>query len=503
MSCSVFSMASSTVAMGTAGASERANWWARPSAMAASRARTEASECTVSRAPATPTRGTTSGSARARSTRRSSTSGGWPNRCGARATTRWRREKTLRRARSPSSASTSEMIARASLTLSGAELFPLPAGGVDGGGQALGRPAHRGNFCSPALHERPDRLVAFGLAGGPGGHAPGPVGGLAAPLALGFYLGRPLGVELHNFVGDAGDLPVPEPSRGARVGLDGVAQFDRHPGRGHPAGHGGGVQVLPPQRRVGRLPAALFVLHLHDVGQQDVVVRAGVAGPRSGVAGVGVDEPARGRCFGRLASPPSHLAGHPVQVGEGRIALGVHDPVHVLGPADHPELGHALMGRDHDLHARPASVHQPLARPRVTGATGAEDGLVVSRRDGPLQAQRRPARAAPNQRCLTPGRVVLERHARGSRRLARAPLSGGTRPTRPPSSASSPRPTSTIENATELLQASPGLQPCSALGGVLVARESLVKREFWERAVMVISGDERAGGIVGVISGRA
>jgi hypothetical protein len=35
-----------------------------------------------------------------------------------------------------------------------------------------------------------------------------------------------------------------------------------------------------------------------------------------------------------------------------------------------------------------------------------------------------------------------------------------------------------------------------------VARESLVKREFWERAVMVISGDERAGGIVGVITER-
>ena len=125
----------------------------------------------------------------------------------------------------------------------------------------------------------PDRLVAFGLAGGPGGHAAGTVGALAAALALGLYLGRPLGVELHNFVRDAGDLPVPEPARGAGIGLDGVAQFDRHPGRRHPAGHGGGVQVLPPQRRVGRLPPALFILHLDEVGQQDVVVRAGVASP--------------------------------------------------------------------------------------------------------------------------------------------------------------------------------------------------------------------------------
>jgi hypothetical protein len=35
----------------------------------------------------------------------------------------------------------------------------------------------------------------------------------------------------------------------------------------------------------------------------------------------------------------------------------------------------------------------------------------------------------------------------------------------------------------------------------LEERESLVKREFWERAVAVISGDERAGRITEVISG--
>ena len=72
-----------------------------------------------SRAPATLTSGTTSGSAKARSTNRSSTSGRWPKTCGARATTRWRREKTLRRARSPSGPSTSETSARTPLALSG------------------------------------------------------------------------------------------------------------------------------------------------------------------------------------------------------------------------------------------------------------------------------------------------------------------------------------------------------------------------------------------------
>ena len=59
------------------------------------------------------------GAAKARSANRSSTSGRWPKTCGARATTRWRREKTLRRARSPSGPSTSETSARTPLALSG------------------------------------------------------------------------------------------------------------------------------------------------------------------------------------------------------------------------------------------------------------------------------------------------------------------------------------------------------------------------------------------------
>jgi hypothetical protein len=40
-----------------------------------------------------------------------------------------------------------------------------------------------------------------------------------------------------------------------------------------------------------------------------------------------------------------------------------------------------------------------------------------------------------------------------------------------------------------------------ALVGVVVEEEWVVKGEFWERAVMVISGDERAGEILGVIIG--
>jgi hypothetical protein len=41
-----------------------------------------------------------------------------------------------------------------------------------------------------------------------------------------------------------------------------------------------------------------------------------------------------------------------------------------------------------------------------------------------------------------------------------------------------------------------------SFGLVLGEEENLVKREFWERAVVVISGDEWARGIEGVFSGR-
>ena len=74
------------------------------------------------------------------------------------------------------------------------------------------------------------------------------------------------------------------------------------------------MQVLPPQRRVRCLPPALLVLHLQKICKQNMVVRARVTCPGGGVAGVGVDEPARGRGLGRLAAPAAHLAGHPVEV---------------------------------------------------------------------------------------------------------------------------------------------------------------------------------------------
>ena len=193
---------------------------------------------------------------------------------------------------------------------------------------------------------------------------------------------------------------------GAGVGHDAVAQLDRLLGGGDPAEHGGGVEVLAPQGGVGRLPAALGVGHAHQVGDQDVVVRAGVAGPGGGVAGDGVDEALGRGALHRPASPAAHGAGQLLQIGQGGVALGVHDPVHVLGPADDAQLGHGLVGRDDQLQARAFGVDQALARRRITGAVGAEETLVLGVGDRALQAEGRGTPATPQQRRLASGGVV-------------------------------------------------------------------------------------------------
>ena len=87
------------------------------------------------------------------------------------------------------------------------------SGGVDRRGQALDGPAGCGQLGPPAAHELALCLVLLGPAGGAGGDTAGPVGRLAAALALGLDLGCPLRVQLHDLVGDAGDPPVPESAR--------------------------------------------------------------------------------------------------------------------------------------------------------------------------------------------------------------------------------------------------------------------------------------------------
>jgi len=135
------------------------------------------------------------------------------------------------------------------------------------------------------------------------------------------------------------------------------------------------VEVLTQQGRVGALPAALAVGHLHQVGHQDVVVGVGVAGPGGGVAGHRIDQTAGSGAHRRVAPPAALLDDQAVQVGQRGVTLGVEDAVHVLGPTDDPQLGHGLVGGDHQLHAGTAGADQALAGGGVDRPAGAVEGV--------------------------------------------------------------------------------------------------------------------------------
>ncbi len=326
-----------------------------------------------------------------------------------------RRKKTLRpRSRSSPSMSPGFLGQQSAGLL---DVHPAREGAGRGGGvyrvgQTPHRPADPGQLGMPALDQLGlHPLCFFGFAGGPGRHRPGPVAAVAPPLAFRGDLRRPLGMNLHHRVGHAGDTPVSQSSRRARVGLDGIPQVHRDPGGRRPADHRRRVQVLPPQGGVGRLPPTLVVEHLNDVRQEQMVVRARIPGPGGGVAGVGEDQPVRLGRHRRHTAPAAHSSGHPVQVGHGGVALGVHNEMHVLDPADHSQLGHALMGRDHHLHARPCRVHQPLPAVGVAGAARPVDRLVLLRRHCAGQPEGFGAGPTPDQRCLAPGRVIAQRLA--------------------------------------------------------------------------------------------
>ncbi len=136
---------------------------------------------------------------------------------------------------------------------------PGGRGALEGVHQLGDREARLPQLSSPARDQLALGLVSLGPAGGAGGHVAGPVAVEALGLDLGVDLRRPLGVHLQDRLGDAGDAPVAQPPRRARVGLDAIAQLDRHPGGGQTADHGRGVQVLSPGGGVGRLPPAALV----------------------------------------------------------------------------------------------------------------------------------------------------------------------------------------------------------------------------------------------------
>ena len=127
------------------------------------------------------------------------------------------------------------------------------------------------------------------------------------------------------------------------VGLDPVAELDGLGRSRHAADGGGGMEVVAEQPGVERLPAAPFVAHTYQIRDQHMIVDLGVTGSCRRMAGHGPGEAFR-RCPQLCPPPPAALLLYDlVEVGHRGVALGVEDRVHVLGPADHAQLGYRFV----------------------------------------------------------------------------------------------------------------------------------------------------------------
>ena len=288
---------------------------------------------------------------------------------------------------------------------------PVSARRPDASGDLVRPPSDVDEFLSPSRDQVVDRFEPLGRPARACRDSSGPVR-VEAGLVEGVVdLVRALGVEVHHLLGHAGDRPVAELPGRAVVGHDPVAEVDRLPRRRHPAHSSGGMNVITDEGGVGSLPPATAVEHGGDVGDEDVVVRARVAGSGRGVPGVGVEQSPGGRRHRCAAPSAAALRDHLVEVVERGLAFGVEDGVHVVGPADHAQLGHRLVGTDDQLHARPLRDGESEPGVGVGGTAGSVDGLVVLRLDRARQAEERRSSATPAERGLTTTAVVLESSA--------------------------------------------------------------------------------------------
>jgi hypothetical protein len=282
---------------------------------------------------------------------------------------------------------------------------------LHGVGQLWRRVARSGQLVPPPAHQVLHFVVALAVAGGPRSDRARPIGSVGAYCR--FDLRRAVGVYFPRLFGYPGDGPTAQAPRRSGVGLDAIAELHCFGRPRHAPYGGGGVEMVTQLPGVQALPAAPLVAHGHDIGHQDMVVDLGVAGSRRRMARHRPGEASGGGALLGAASTAAAVHHDLVQVGHGGVPFGVDDQVHVLGPADHPELGHRLMRAHHKFKARAQTGDQALAAQRVVRPAGAEDRSPLVQVHFSVQAQPRRPGPAPRHRCLAPGGVVIESAGHG------------------------------------------------------------------------------------------
>jgi hypothetical protein len=282
-------------------------------------------------------------------------------------------------------------------------------GQTEVGDQALDGPADRLQLRLPPWKQFVDTGVALHVPRSPGGDATSPVARVAGGREVLGDLVRALREDLADRIRDAGDAPVAQVPRGAVVGCDREAQLDGSGGGVEPPDHRRCLHGVAQRGAVEALVAAAAVEHLHDVGHQHVVVGCRVSRPGGAVTGHRVGQPAGGGAQPGPAPPAAAILEPVVQPVHRGGGLDVEDRVHVLGSVDHPEDRHALVGRDHQLEARPSGGNQPLPGDGMAEPADAEGRVVGVRGHLAGQAEAGGAGTGPPQGRLPAGAVVGER----------------------------------------------------------------------------------------------
>jgi hypothetical protein len=133
-----------------------------------------------------------------------------------------------------------------------------------------------------------DENLRLVVPGGPGRNRPRRIRSIGSDRSG--DLSRAGGVQLADLGRDTGYRPSSEASRRARVGDDPVSELDCLDSTSH-APHGRRrVEAVSQKRRVGALPPSAGVSHQHSIGDENVIVHLGIAGPGRRMSGGRPDE---------------------------------------------------------------------------------------------------------------------------------------------------------------------------------------------------------------------